>query len=986
MKKILVLISIFLMISVCFMNISDATASLNLLAQSPDYTQTMTTVCVDNYYVYAGGSNINTVTKYDKNTLGILGVTSSIGGSVACVIDDNSYLYVCGFNNKVSKISKSSLGISAQSPALASTYSSLSDDETYLYVGSDANTRVYQLFKSDMTQKAVTSDLSVAIYSVTNDENYVYAGGNGKLWQFYISNMTTKTTLSVSSPYSISQDTLYLYTGDSSGNIKQYWKSNMTEKQRVSYGGIVYGISIDADCLYGAGASTEVIRQYYLTNFTLIANSSNYGGTINAITNNEDSIYICGATTRKVNKYLKSYITPTTPSGENETYNSIYFKFYDITTNNIIHWKGAIVDNSEMGILDYTNCYLLSTYFPTGYGNDEYFISDVMTMNFNFTDSIYATFYLSGSLSSNNNFLCNINGIDIFFKYKTISLKLYAGQTYNIYLEPTYFIDGVSYSYCGGNDKTNGLVSVCLTKSEFAYGETIRMQYTLPSGNWLNNNGWLTTGWYFAFYNRDDYFFGLRLDNWQYVNRYQLTPNDFDGNRHTYEFDLTQYQNPDKSNTIYGYDKYYNDYEIAIVNFNAGWFDKTYMFDNLIFYCTGDVFSPNGTITSITPNPCYIGQPVTISWLSNGVGALEITYPNGEIYFRTNYGYSTGIHMLTKTITAIGTLAVNLYTISNLVNNTIPVDTDTLFCNQLGINGTYGSYGYGVPYLYIPIYRGIAGYDTIYIYYRTYKNDSKLEIKSPRGETSFFSTTVSNQSDNILSIELQTYMQLGVWEVTLYGGDINGTSITLLSDFNVVNEENNWIEFSKHQYVSGEPFTLFVKHSYRVALTFYKNDIAQGETLIFNVGENDNTLYTVPIEKVSTSNGNWRVEMWRINDRNQVYELAEWNCIVIQGKYIPPASVGGFFGIIIPPFVMLILGIITTLLITMLPLIIGLALSRKKGGIPNIPALLYVAFFFFGLIVSVLFGFIDIVVPFIILLGLIIAFAVMWIRGKATGE
>jgi hypothetical protein len=375
-----------------------------------------------------------------------------------------------------------------------------------------------------------------------------------------------------------------------------------------------------------------------------------------------------------------------------------------------------------------------------------------------------------------------------------------------------------------------------------------------------------------------------------------------------------------------------------------------------------------------------MGQEVSIAWQSNGNGYIEICYPNGHVYYRQPYGYSSGVHTLTKTITAIGTLAVNLYTNSLLYNNTLPVDTDTLICTPLGTNGTYGSYGYGVPYLYIPSYRGIAGYDTIYIYYRTYKNDSILNVTSPRQEQTFFSTTVSNQSDNVLAIPLEPYMQIGVWNVTLTGGDISGNTIVLSSSFNIVNEEGNWVEFTKNVYNTNEVFSLFIKHTYRISLTFYKDDIAQGESLIYEIGENDNTIVNIEKSLIALMAGNWRVEMYRINDRNIVELLAEDICMVEYAKAIDEPLNIDFIGVIPAP-IKLLIGIIIPVIFALIPLLVTASLSRKGKDIDNLE-LICVAFFFFGMFISIMLTFLPVASIFIVLLGVIVTFALMYIQRK----
>ena len=96
---------------------------------------------------------------------------------------------------------------------------------------------------------------------------------------------------------------------------------------------------------------------------------------------------------------------------------------------------------------------------------------------------------------------------------------------------------------------------------------------------------------------------------------------------------------------------------------------------------------------------------------------------------------------------------------------------------------------------------------------------------------------------------------------------------------------------------------------------------------------------------------------------------------------LTPFTDEGWYGL--PFWLPYLIGIFITLFITMSPLIIGTYISRNTRMTKvSIPPLLYVGFFFFGLIVSVLMDFLPSWLPFVILFGMITFFAVQWLYGK----
>jgi len=89
----------------------------------------------------------------------------------------------------------------------------------------------------------------------------------------------------------------------------------------------------------------------------------------------------------------------------------------------------------------------------------------------------------------------------------------------------------------------------------------------------------------------------------------------------------------------------------------------------------------------------------------------------------------------------------------------------------------------------------------------------------------------------------------------------------------------------------------------------------------------------------------------------------------------------------IPLLYKLLATLFITMGLTLSPLAMAMYLS-KAGMKVQIPELVYVAFFFLGICISIAFGFIGIEVLFIILFGLIITLSILWLQrnGIAGGE
>ena len=631
---------------------------------------------------------------------------------------------------------------------------------------------------------------------------------------------------------------------------------------------------------------------------------------------------------------------------------TIYFQLYNIEDGKKIQFN----DFNERPWIE-TYPWVLSTVLPTNYAWD-IVEGKIKITDISFVEGTEYTFYFSGD----NNSLTKFPGTyyfadgtikNFYFGPKTFTQQFYHGQTYSVYLYPTDYIDGVNYSY----GENNQYVNIFLNRRIFNYGETLRMRFQFTPASYFLQKGLPTDHWQMRIVNYKDQTLGDTYIGTPFVYYERQDDGAFyiSDDWQTLEVPLISYND-------YGFFEYYNKY---LVVFMHPYSNDFWVLCKLPFWLSGNTYEPYGEITAVTPNPAYFGQNVQIAWTSNTSGEIRIGtgYSEDSVIKSISFGYSDSTFLVNWTPPYPGRFAIQLFLdeaetgAENITEE--PIDTEYLLVTpKNNSQGTYGQFGYGVPYLWIPDYRLIAGYDNCTILYRTYTNNSKLYVYSPRDEQTAYSTTVSNASENVYTFALPNLMLLGTWNVSFHCGDIYGNETILNSSFNVINEEGNWIQFEKNTYYDNEPFTVYLKHDYRIALTFYKNDIAIGENIIFQAREHDGDLISVSQQYIDTTPGEWRVEMYRINNLNRIYELAQWECVVLPAPFVVDAGSNFGFNVRefinnIDPTIRAIFGISICIGLLLIPILVVKTMKRPI----NIPPLVYAVFFCVGVVVSFVIGF-----------------------------
>lgn len=469
-------------------------------------------------------------------------------------------------------------------------------------------------------------------------------------------------------------------------------------------------------------------------------------------------------------------------------------------------------------------------------------------------------------------------------------LQLYYGQTYTIYLSDAVTGYG-GYSNCqdtgyGENSYDYdfgdpGHRQLCTDKEWYTQGESINIRYVAPDPQWLYDNGRPSGDYFIWIYDVNNLGWlwwetdgGDSADNGDYLDDWAVS---LDNNYHYLHWDYDPGETFGYKTVAGGIDHY----KMYIGHGGGGLFGLDIkLTEGPEFYIQGGDYAPHGNITSISPSEPMLGQFVTIGFEANNNGYLTIKNllaPGETEQVITNFQKFDGIETVTRQIFDFGSYELNLYVSSGIEFEI--VDTDTFDITD--INGSFGDFGFGIEFLTVEPERAIAGYDIVFINYRSLDETGVIKVIDARGQTTSYGTVVGTKR-GVLNITLPNHASIGEWNITL-----TTANNTLYSSFQVIAEENNWVEFYSNVYFESQQFELKIKHDKKVELVFYKDGQAIGTDWYLDVGILPGGIYPVPTDKIIISSGTWKVEMWQVNNFVKIKKLAEDTCVVIED---PPGS------------------------------------------------------------------------------------------------
>lgn len=362
----------------------------------------------------------------------------------------------------------------------------------------------------------------------------------------------------------------------------------------------------------------------------------------------------------------------------------------------------------------------------------------------------------------------------------------------------------------------------------------------------------------------------------------------------------------------------------------------------------------------VDPTIVNVGETVNIGYTISGYGLgytnyLEIN-KSGVIFENVKLESQGGNYVYRP-------LSLGLYNVS-LVQNSIKIKTLTFLC--VGI----------LPDVYVltDVAQTFSNRDFIIMYKYPYTE----YIGEIRYTLSGVSDTITNVNKNSSGNFTYSLKDEGYYTITLNINN-NGNYFQVAQCKIVINNiHGNYIELSDYVIVTPKSISVFGTHNFIGSSVFiYRNAESLkyvGDTIDFQMYDyiisSKYYNYTLIVKYGSrTILLDYKILFASSTTPNEDTEdTVDWFTSFING---------------LPFFVKIIIAITIVLMITLLPLIVTVLLSRTAHfDSVEIPSLVYIGFFIFGVIIDCLIGLFSWAILFVILLSMIIAFAVIYISNK----
>jgi len=311
-------------------NIIRDDTDIAFVSNSLSYGDTITTLSINNGFIYAGGLNIDIISKFHESNLTRVGNSVTYPGNILTSAINDGFIYVGGQSgDDVEKFYESNLVRLSGSTSYNEAVHTIAINNGFVYAGGvplvGVNRGIAKYHEGNLVRVGNAGNYGGTIQSIAINDGFIYVGGTA-------SNVVRKynesdlelvgNTATYGAPIaSIAIDNGIIYVGGNfvSGTnrgVTKFYESNLAlvganlnDSSTANYGGTINSVAINNGFIYAGGGTAQVVRKYNATTLALVNSTNTYGGDIRSIALNNGFIYAGGASNRtikKFNEYLDS--------------------------------------------------------------------------------------------------------------------------------------------------------------------------------------------------------------------------------------------------------------------------------------------------------------------------------------------------------------------------------------------------------------------------------------------------------------------------------------------------------------------------------------------------------------------------------------------------------------------------------------------------------------------------------------------------------
>jgi len=275
------------------------------------------TFVFNNNIIYTGGGG-TIVTYYLDNLIVDLFGPNTYGGTITSLAINNGFIYAGGVTNRtVQKFHEGNLVRVGNTASYGGDIRAIAINNGFIYVGGNTTNTVQKFYEDNLALVGNTSSYGNVIWTIAINNGFIYAGGgvlsgtNRGVSKFYEDNLAlVGNTGNIAATNSIHINNGFLFVGSTLTRVNKYYEDNLALVGNTSsFGTAGSSVKTNNGFLYeakGAGGSLDqTVRKYYEDNLAFVGNTAAYGGDIRALAVFNGFIYAGGVINRTIKRYYE---------------------------------------------------------------------------------------------------------------------------------------------------------------------------------------------------------------------------------------------------------------------------------------------------------------------------------------------------------------------------------------------------------------------------------------------------------------------------------------------------------------------------------------------------------------------------------------------------------------------------------------------------------------------------------------------------------